>query len=274
MKTDYLDIIINDDYDEKKVRKLKDVFSDYIIKINNDKKVPEHVYHCFQYEIDKGTIHDLILNFGVLIFYEKINIIAQNEKQEIKKQINNNIYSAKALILISDKPIFSLMRQILEKIYTDFIEEKFTPFYLEPFIINSINTLTNNLSSIKFQNGIYINYNFFQDQIIPFCDLNIAYFFEILDISDIYLIAEYYFLTKSIIICSPDIEILYPIYHILMTLFFPLNFHLRSYFYKLLYPELVVEGLCSILPCFYFIYTDINNNNGFINENILKKIAK
>ena len=274
MKTDYLEIIMNDDYDEKKVRKLKDVFSDYIIKINNDKKVPEHVYHCFQYEIDKGTIHDLILNFGVLIFYEKINIVVQNGKQEIKKQINNNIYSAKALILISDKPIFSLIRQILEKIYTDFIEEKFTPFYLEPFIINSINTLTNNLSSIKFQNGISINYNFFQDQIMPFCDLNIAYFFEILDINDIYLIAEYYFLTKSIIICSPDIEILYPIYHILMTLFFPLNFHLRSYFYKLLYPELVVEGLCSILPCFYFIYTEINNNNGFINENILKKIAK
>ena len=274
MKTDYLEIIMNDDYDEKKVRKLKNVFIDYIIKIYDDKKVPEHIYHCFQYEIDKGTIHDLILNFGVLIFYEKINIVVQNGKQEIKKQINNNIYSAKALILISDKPIFSLMRQILEKIYTDFIKEKFTPFYLEPFIINSINTLTNNLSSIKFQNGISINYNFFQDQIMPFCDLNIAYFFEILDISDIYLIAEYYFLTKSIIICSPDIEILYPIYHILMTLFFPLNFHLRSYFYKLLYPELVVEGLCSILPCFYFIYTDINNNNGFINENILKKIAK
>ena len=274
MKTDYLEIIMNDDYDEKKVRKLKDVFINYIIKIYDDKKVPEHIYHCFQYEIDKGTLHDLILNFGVLIFYEKINIVVQNGKQEIKKQINNNIYSAKALILISDKPIFSLMRQILEKIYTDFIKEKFTPFYLEPFIINSINTLTNNLSSIKFQNGISINYNFFQDQIIPFCDLNIAYFFEILDINDIYLIAEYYFLTKSIIICSPDIEILYPIYHILMTLFFPLNFHLRSYFYKLLYPELVVEGLCSILPCFYFIYTDINNNNGFINENILKKIAK
>ena len=272
MKTDYLEIIMNDDYDEKKVRKLKDVFINYIIKIYDDKKVPEHIYHCFQYEIDKGTLHDLILNFGVLIFYEKI---VQNEKQEIKKQINNNIYSAKALILISDKPIFSLMRQILEKIYTDFIKEKFTQFYLEPFIINSINTLTNNLSSIKFQNGISINYNFFQDQIMSFCDLNIAYFFEILDINDIYLIAEYYFLTKSIIICSPDIEILYPIYHILMTLFFPLNFHLRSYFYKLLYPELVVEGLCSILPCFYFIYTDINNNNnGFINENILKKIAK
>ena len=59
-----------------------------------------------------------------------------------------------------------------------------------------------------------------------------------------------------------------------MTLFFPLNFHLRSYFYKLLYPELVVEGLCSILPCFYFIYTDINKNDGLINENIIKRITK
>ena len=136
MKTDYLDYIINEEYDEKKVRKLKDIFTDYVIKINGDEKVPEHLYHCFQYEIDKGTIHDLILNFGVLIFYEKIN---KNEKQQIKNQINNNIYSAKALILISDKPIFSLMRQILEKIYIDFIKEKFSPFYLEPFIISIIN---------------------------------------------------------------------------------------------------------------------------------------
>ena len=59
MKTDYLEIIMNDDYDEKKVRKLKNVFIDYIIKIYDDKKVPEHIYHCFQYEIDKGTLHDL-----------------------------------------------------------------------------------------------------------------------------------------------------------------------------------------------------------------------
>ena len=58
-----------------------------------------------------------------------------------------------------------------------------------------------------------------------------------------------------------------------MTLFFPLNFHLKSYFYKLLYPLLVVEGLCSFLPCFYFIYTDINKNEGYINENVIKKIA-
>ena len=72
-------------------------------------------------------------------------------------------------------------------------------------------------------------------------------------------------MNKSIIIISPNIELLYPIYHLLMTLFFPLNFHLRSYFYKLLYPLLVVEGLCGLIPCFYFIYTDININDGYLN---------
>ena len=271
MKSDYLDIIINDDYDEKKIKIIKNVFNDYIIENNNDNNNPEHIYHCFQYEIDRGTMHDLILNFGVLIFYE--NIIKKPE-EITNKMSNNNIYSAKSLILISDKPIFSLMKQILEKIYNDFIIQKFSVFYLEPFIINCINSLSRNISSIKFKNGISINYNQFQEQILPFCELNIGYFFEIFDINDIYLIAEYYFLTKSIIISSPNIELLYPIYHILMTLFYPLNFHLRSYFYKLLYPELVVEGLCSILPCFYFIYTAINKNDGFINEKIIQKITR
>ena len=54
MKSDYLDIITSDDYDEVKVKSIKDTYSDYIIKINNkDKNIPEHFYHCFQYEFNK-----------------------------------------------------------------------------------------------------------------------------------------------------------------------------------------------------------------------------
>ena len=71
MKSDYLDIISSDEYDEKIVKNLKDVFIDYIIR-TEDNKCPNHIYHCFQYELDRGTVHDLILNFGVLIFYENI----------------------------------------------------------------------------------------------------------------------------------------------------------------------------------------------------------
>ena len=276
MKSDYLDIITNGDFDEIEIRKIKNTFDDYIIEINNNENIPEHIYHCFQYEFDKEDFQDLILNFGVLIFYE--NIIKKNINEIINKDNNTtnntNIYSAKALILISEKPIFSLMKQTLEKIYSDFICQKFTPIHLENFIIDYINSLNTNFPSIKFNNGISINYKEIQDKILPFCDLNISYFFQIFDINDIYLISEYYFLTKSIIISSPNLEILYPIYHILMVLFFPLNFHFRSYFYKLLYPELFVEVLCGMIPCFCFIYTDVNKNDGFINENIIKRIAK
>ena len=213
MKSDYLDIITSDDYDEVKVKSIKDTYSDYIIKINNkDKNIPEHLYHCFQYEFNKGEVDDLILNFGVLIFYE--NIIDDENKKQIIDEDDLNIYTGKALVLISEKPIFSLMKQILEKIYTDIISQKFTPFHLEPFFLNLINSINSNFSDIKFKNGISITYNPSQELILPFCDLNLGYFFEIFDINDIFLIAEFYFLTKSIIIISPNVELLYPIYHI------------------------------------------------------------
>ena len=285
MKTDYLDIIISPDFDEEKIKDLKKVFSDYIIQ-TKENNTPEHCYHCFQYELDRGTGYDLVLNFGVLIFYENINTIELNEKEKDDININNdinNIFLGKALVLISDKPIFSLMKKILEKIYFDFIKPKYSPIYLESIIINLFDILNNDITKIIFKNPNNekkekeeenIDYNFAKDSILPLCDLNIGYFLQMFDINDILLIAEYYFLTKSIIIISPDCELLYPIYHILMTLFFPLNFHLKYYFYKLLYPDLLITGLCSPLPCFYFIYTNKNNNNGHINKDIIKKMTE
>ena len=43
MKSDYLDIITSDEYDEVKVKEIKDTYSDYIIRIKNNKNPPE----CF-----------------------------------------------------------------------------------------------------------------------------------------------------------------------------------------------------------------------------------
>ena len=71
MKTDYLDILLNNDYEEEKIKNIKNVYYDYIIETENNIP-PEHCYHCFQYELDSGTGHDLILNFGILIFFENI----------------------------------------------------------------------------------------------------------------------------------------------------------------------------------------------------------
>ena len=229
MKSDYLEKVINPDFEEENISNVKKVFSDYIIK-TKDNFPPDHFYHCFQYELDTDFSHDLILNLGVLIFYENILPIEFQEKD--KKSDDINIYLGKALILVSEKPIFSLMKKILEKIYLDFVKPKYSFIYLEQFIINFVNSLNDNISKITFKtenmkikDKNIFDYNPFQESILPFCDLNIENIFQLFDINDILLIAEYYFLTKSIIFVSPDCEILYPIYHILMTLFFPLNFH-------------------------------------------------
>ena len=277
MKSDYLDILLNNDYEEEKIKNIKNVFSDYIIETQNNNP-PEHCYHCFQYELDSGTGHDLILNFGILIFYENIYPIEFQLKDINNTSKDINIYLGKALVLISYKPIFSLMKKILEKIYNDFVKLKYSLINLEPFIVNIFTSLNDKISKIVIENSKIneeklINYSPSKDSILPFCDLNISHFLELFDINDILLLAEYYFLTKSIIIISPNYELLYPIYHILMTFFFPLNFHLKYYFYKVLYPDLVITGLCSILPCFYFIYSDKNKDNGYINDEILKKIT-
>ena len=278
MKSDYLDKIIDPDFEEENISNVKSVFSDYIIKTKNNFP-PEHFYHCFQYELTTDNSNDLILNFGVLIFYENIIPIEFQEKEEKNDDIN--IYLGKALIFVSEKPVFSLMKKILEKIYLDFIKPKYSFIYLEPFIINFVNSLNDNISKITFKNENMeindkklIDYCPFQESILPFCVLNIEFIFQLFDINDILLIAEYYFLTKSIIIVSPDCEILYPIYHILMTLFFPLNFHSKYYFYKLLNPDLVLLGINSTFSCFYFIYTDKNINNGYINDNIINKFVE
>jgi len=271
MKTDYLDIIANDDYEEEQMDDIKSIYSDYIIE--TDKK-PEHFYHCFQYELDNGKGNDLILNFGVLIFYENISQAKPNERKN-----KNHIYIGKALVLISEISIFSLMKKILEKIYIDFIQPKFSYIDLEQFIVNCIKALNENNSQIIFKDdkkkeNNSISYQPITNSILPFQDLNISYFFKIFNINDILLIAEYYFATKSILIISPDCELLYPIYHTLMTIFFPFNFHTKDYFYKLCSPILAQTKLSSFLPSFFFIYTNKNNNNGFIKENIIRKIAE
>ena len=296
MKSDYLDFILSEDYDEAIMGKIKSNFTDYIIYTNEDYS-KEHFYHCFQYEFERENGFTLNLNFGVLIFYEKINSVEMNlQKMKKKHKKDKDIYLGKALVLISDKAVFSLMKNILEKIY-ELLKSKKLSEYLnsfsvssilvnplknlnenfDSFIVNLFNSLKKNDKIISFidkKDKNSLDYYPKLDSILPFCDLNLGFFFKIFDINDIFLIAEYYFLNKPILIISPNPEILYPIYHILMNLFFPLNIHTRYRFYHLLNPVLVYTGLLGPVPIFYFIYTDKKKNHGFIEENILRKIAE
>ena len=140
-----------------------------------------------------------------------------------------NTYVPKALILVSDLPIFNLMHQILENLYNA-IKKKYTHFPIEQIIINFFD-VTNNDNIIQKKLKLY------KEPILPYCDLNISFFFNIFNPKDLFLLAEYYLCSKDIIVASNCLHFLFPIYYILMTLFFPLNNNNETTFYKLVTPE-------------------------------------
>ena len=208
-------------------------FNQYINVVSSfDQKKP-HFFHCFQsfFQVDQNSVNNNLLNFGVLIFYE--NVVNINELLDEKenswmaylwKSKYYNVYVPKALILVSDKPIFSLMKQILEKMYIQ-IRKKYTFFPFEQKIINCFDIIND-------ENKFKLN----KEPLLPYCDLNIPFFFNLFDVKDLFLLAEYYLCSKSIIITCNNIEFLFPIYYILMTLFFPLNVTDILNFYKLAVP--------------------------------------
>jgi hypothetical protein len=247
-------------------------FNQYIHEVKSFDQKPEHFSHCFQFffKIDENSDNNILLNFAVLIFYE--NVTNENELFEEKdswrafffKSKYYNTYVPKALILVSDLPIFNLMHQILENLYNA-IKKKYTHFPIEQIIINFFDVMNND-------NIIQKKLKLYKEPILPYCDLNISFFFNIFNPKDLFLLAEYYLCSKDIIIASNCIHFLFPIYYILMTLFFPLNNNNETTFYKLVTPEekvLQSTLFSNMVPTFEFIYTEEK-----LDDNLLKKICK
>ncbi len=256
-------------------------FNDYLYEAENFDQIRPHFVHCFQYnfQLNEKIENSIFLNFAVLIFYE--NVTNEDELLEEKKNSwvawvaffwkskYHHIYVAKALILVSDKPVFSLMKEILENIYQK-IDKKFTYFPLEKIIINCFDII--NSDDIEQKKIIQKKFKLEKEPILPYCDLNISFFFNLFNSKDLFLLAEYYLCSKNIIIASTNISYLFPIYHILMTLFFPLNKNTESTFYKLVVPnEAILQRtlFSSVVPTFEFIY--IENK---LEDQFLEKICK
>ena len=118
MKTDYLNELKTDDYDERK-GKFKKAYSDYIIYSKKDSKIFDglywdynyYFYHYFQYRftLENGT--EIFLFFGVLIFFEEVHTYKKDKKNEKP----TNLFLGKALVFVSEKPIFYFMEKIFER---------------------------------------------------------------------------------------------------------------------------------------------------------------
>ena len=255
-------------------------FNQYIYTVKRFSEIPNHFNHCFQYifKIDESDENTIILNFSVLIFYENVT----DERDLLKEKKNSNIltsiifnsqyyntYVGKAIILVSGQPIFSFMKTILEYLYINYINKKFTYFPIEQIIINCLEKINNDNNE---DNTDKMNiYRLYKEPILPYCELNISFFLKFFDLQDIFLIAEYYLCSKNIIIASTNIEFLFPIYYIFMTLFFPLNKNSNERFYKLLVPnnDILNRTIFGMFPTFQFIYYD-----GELEENLLEKVCK
>ena len=260
-------------YDLPTINLKENPFNQYIYEVSSFDQKPQHFYHCFQYyfKLDENSIDGTLLNLAVLIFYENVT----NEDELLEEKVNSwraflwkskysNIYVPKALILVSDLPIFNLMKEILEKLYS-IINKKYTYFPIEQIIINLFDTMNND-------NNIQNKLKLYKEPILPFCDLNISFFFNLFNWKDLFLLAEYYLCSKDIIIASTMLENLFPIYYILMTLFFPLNNNNETTFYKLITPdEKLLQGTLfgNMIPTFNLIYIEKE-----LDDKFLETIAK
>ena len=281
-KADFLsDVIFESNILEPPTLKLKtNPFNQYIYRQDSFSQIPEKFEHCFQYlfKIDENKEDNIILNFAVLIFYENVtderDLYEENEQKYFYelffKSKYNQIYIGKAIILVSERPIFSFMIRILRILYNNFIKKKYTYFPIEQIIINIFEKINDDNNDGEKLSEI-MKIKLYKEPLLPLCDFNISFFFKLFDLKDILLVAEYYLCSKNIIIVSSSIEFLFPIYYIFMTLFFPLNKNSNERFYKLLVPneQNLQRTIFGMLPTFQFIYNDKE-----LDQEILKKICQ
>ena len=277
---DYLsDFVFPENLDSPKLQLSSNPFNQYIKTMKSFDQVPEHFCHCFQYAFQiKEDREDICLNFSVLLFYENVTDERDLYKEDKERSwYNSFLYSQyyhtfvpKAIILVSEKPIFSFMKEILEFLYKNFINKKYTYFPIEQIIINIFQKINN--ENFEENLDLKMKYRLYKEPILPYCDLNISFFLKIFDLEDILLIAEYYFCSKTIIIACTKVEYLFPIYYIFMCLFFPLNINSKERFYKLLVPD--EEILQRILFTSFATFTFIYYNGNSLNENFLLNICQ
>ena len=259
-------------------------FNQYIYNVKTFDQRPEHFSHCFQYKfkLDEKSEDNISLYFTVLIFYEN----ATNESDLYQEKTENetkfftifsyskfyHCFIGKALILVSEKPIFSFMKEILEYIYNEYIDKKYTYFPIEPTIINCFDKINKINENNMDENSARIRKNLlYKEPLLEYCDFNISFFLQMFNLKDIGLMAEFYLCSKNIIIACSEVEYLFPIYYIFMTLFFPLNESGIERFYKLVVPhEMTLQlTLFGSIPTVQFIYT-----KEALSDDFLEKVAK
>lgn len=104
-------------------------------------------------------------------------------------------------------------------------------------------------------NDKLFTYSLMSQPYLQHCDLNNRLFFSYFCLTDIIVLAEQFFHLKNIIVCSPDIDILYPIYHIFTSLIQPLGSTDTSYVFRFL-TQKATPIIFGPISFFLFVYSN------------------
>lgn len=167
-------------------------------------------------------------------------------------------FKAKAMIIVTYEPFFTLSKVILIDIYLKYVNSNKDNVPIEPYI-KAV------LHNIKAKNGSHLDLVIIDDKLITYssmsqpylqhCDLNYRLFFSYFSLNDIVFLAEQFFHLENILICSPHLDTLYPIYHLFISLIQPLGSTDNSYVFRFLSIE-ATPILFGPISFFLFVYAN------------------
>ncbi len=203
------------------------IYKEYIIE---SQEPPKQIFNTFSVTNQSSSnIDESHKHFACLIVFEDVTSLIQEKRKK-------KIFVAKALILTSIYPYYSLYKTILEKILDNVKSESKYP--IELLVYNIIATLEKPLikkMELRILNHEPISID--PQSLLPICDINILKFFNLFSLDDFFLIAERHLYMENIFFFSSDLSLLYPTCFTFLSLLFPLNFSSNYY-----YPILITEG--------------------------------
>ena len=260
IKADFLnDIKHPDDFDELEEEffpKHKKPFYHTHAYTSKEKKRRPHIYHC---QLVKNYSEPFYYEwyFHILLFYE-----------DVKSVKGEYLFVPKAMVIITHEPYVTLVKDILETIYSQSLlglkgsdptsktrERIYIP--IEVYVVQYFNNIKKVANS--YTTSIKVNttneYKIYNIPFLNVIDLNLSIFFQIFNLNECLFLMHKRIKTENIIISSPFISYLCPIYIILDALLHPLDISDNTFTYKFVTIEMV-KTMYLPVPSMLFIYTD------------------
>ena len=236
-------------FHENHESKTPNVLEGYIVE---SKDKPSSFYHATEIKYSENA-KEISWYLGIMIFYEQLL------EQKINK---NNIFIAKAFILVTKYPNFYLSQILL----TNIMEKALYSIYPLEYIIESwfkeINTpiksskdekINSNIFELTL-NNIHYQYKYYNYYLLKQCDINFPKMLSLFSYDDIITFADYFFKQNFIIVSSNQPNWIFPVFEFFLSMIHPFNIVEHRYFYRFL--TLTNIERSQDYPCLLGIHCD------------------